>query len=147
MPTSDQIATVLMRFESILPRALEIEARKMYSIDMGQSAVYNDCGSPMCHGGWYAAASNIQRNTDFTHYDYGAKLMAHDLGFTDKEKLKEWADQNPKIWGNPYGIEMFCHRLAFVPMGAEITSLKQIYDHWKGVYDRVKAMEDFPKVI
>jgi hypothetical protein len=95
---------------------------------MMQGHVY-ECGSAMCHGGWYA----IIRGANY--YLTGAGLLAQDLGFAYSRGLEDWAALNPKIWGNKNGGSMFCSSSAFCK-NAHITDLSQIIDHWKGVKKR-----------
>jgi hypothetical protein len=75
-----------------------IEANKLFKkspVCMYETEI-NHCGSPMCHGGWYAI---IRGGCNFTR---GAYQMAEDLGFRPEYKLRDWAEANPEIWGKNY---------------------------------------------
>jgi hypothetical protein len=189
-PTSQQVQVVLDNFAKVLP----IANGHQHLLDMGDSRVriprlleelkYEPdeetiftvgekkyvCNTPMCHGGWYAAAvfTNKQVQEHIIDYGEGASRIAFDLGFTYKEDslgygdkqiqeelklgarydLTDWARQNPKIWGNDNGDEMFSFRSAFSneekrPNGAK--SLQEIVDHWTEVRDRLAELEAQPK--
>lgn len=93
------------------------------------------CGTPMCHGAWYALVRC--KNEAFSYYLQGADMMAEDLGF-QPGLLEEWAEDNPEIWGNEYGRSMFSAEYSFTDdTGPELTSLSQIIDHWRGVQSRL----------
>lgn len=104
------------------------------SIDMVECDVHI-CGSPMCHAGWYA----FSQVNNASRFEDGAERMAHDLGFDMIYDLKDWARENPLLWGNENGIFMFRDPSAFEskdrPEGA--TSLSDIADHWEEVSDRL----------
>lgn len=122
-------------------------------LDMRESAVnYNHtCGTIHCHGGWYAVAVCDVRGRRNVSFIDGAAEMARELGFYHPDNhaalsmLSMWAYQNPKIWGNERGGDMFGSKLAFThPVkrrcGAE--NLQHIIDHWEEVYERVKELEE-----
>lgn len=99
------------------------------------TGVLHPCGTPMCHGGYYAIVKGMssENQQDFTD---GANAMATDLGFNHNTDLEDWASQNPQLWGNDSGGDMFCGSHAFHDKG-EIKDLKIIIDHWKGVQKRL----------
>lgn len=93
----------------------------------------NICGTPVCHGGWYAIAKGSDT------YLGGALEMAEDLGFYQISELEIWAEQNDQLWGNIFGSHMFVSGCAFgdgTQNDKSLNSLIQIIDHWKGVKER-----------
>ena len=64
--------------------------------------------------------------------------MALDLGFITRDELRQWAKNNPKIWGNDDGGDMFCCDSAF---GFYEVTLKEICAHWLAVADRLEAAQ------
>ena len=110
-PTIKQVSYVIKKLKSVRE-----QARKKGAFNMSEERVYNDihdCGTVHCVAGWYAVA-NLRRKAikdkiekGRVDYSDGADLMSIDLGFTDKFDLKDWAEVNPKIWGNEDGDEMF----------------------------------------
>ena len=79
----------------------------------------------------------------------GATLIAERLGFrydySDSDKviqwrLKSWADQNPDLWGNQNGYEMFAYPTAF-PFPAcpdNDDAVRLIATHWRDVGNRIR---------
>jgi hypothetical protein len=128
-PTSKQFKTVINTFIKILPIA-----RFKGHLDMGQGDIEkNICGTPMCHGGWYAVAANVKPdNFGIVDFDDGALALAKTLGFIDKHALKDWALNNPNLWGNPYGNNMFCSISAF----NDAKTMRGVINHWIGVHNR-----------
>jgi hypothetical protein len=128
-PTSKQFKKVINNFIKVLPRALFNG-----NLIMGECRVEkNICGTPMCHGGWYAVASDVEVG-DFETVDYshGAQAMANALGFNHTFELREWAEVYPILWGNDYGYDMFCCNSAF----NNAKTLRGVVNHWIGVHNR-----------
>jgi len=132
-PTQEQFQTVIDNLEKAnTAKAL---------VNMGETEV-NYCGSPMCHGGWYAFSKDLRDidefsdNDSYISYFIGAEEMGKDLGFKDQFELMQWASSNDEIWGNKSGSYMFNGETAFLDGMTPITSLSQIIDHWKGVKER-----------
>lgn len=124
-PTSEQFKKVINNFIKILP-----QARFKGHLDMEEADVeINVCGTPMCHGGWYAVASKVGIRPDFAD---GANAMAVDLGFSYRGNLKCWADQNPKLWGNKFGYRLFSGNSAF----NYAKTMRGVINHWIGVHNR-----------
>lgn len=133
-PTKQQFQTVIDKLDGVLPLSL-FECHLNMSAVGVPSSKKEVCGTPMCHGGWYAAASGLFRNSNNVNkatYNDGANVLANDLGFVGQCELEDWAEENPKLWGNESGTLMFCTSEAF--NGA--TSLKQIRDWWADVRNR-----------
>lgn len=111
IPTQAQWQTVIDKFYSILPFTLEHEDH----LDMLEPVVLgygHECGTVHCVAGWYAIASMGEdvfnlRGTDYISYSTGVAKMANDLGFEHLFELPEWAHKNKKLWGNPYGSNLF----------------------------------------
>jgi hypothetical protein len=179
-PTSQQVRTVIDNFKKVLP----IANGHKFMLDMGCPYIYKEenivkeesCGTPMCHGGWYAAATlqdkmkevsldtgaRFGRRQYFMDYNNGAEQMAIDLGFTQTDDgeyenfegkmiketiearthLRDWASENPQIWGNRNGEDMFHSKDAFETEGSDgAESLQDIVDFWEKVYERIVALE------
>ncbi len=101
---------------------------------MRETEIDNKCGTPMCHGGWYAVATQPK----LEHYTEGADLMANDLGFNNGKELEQWARENRELWGGNGGMYMFCNLNAFTIDG-EVNpnlTLKDIRNWWAGVHNR-----------
>ena len=118
-PTVKQVNYVIDKLESVREQASEEGA-----LDMNETNVYSEkhkyeCGTVHCVAGWYAVA-NLNRqvikdkfNQGCVGFDDGANLIAQDLGFGWSYPLKNWAEENPEIWGNEDGFEMFESELAY----------------------------------
>lgn len=159
-PTSKQIFAVADRLQSMVKYASNSENLKMGALGIKD---YRACGTYMCHGGWYGAASGIKRGA----FSEGADLIAEHLGWKEPIHLtykngtencnyepkvmfnvNKWAASQPEIWGNANGDYIFGSGSAFIqpekrPMGALI--LQHIVDHWREVGERVKAIEEAEK--
>lgn len=151
-PTSEQVTKVIENFKKVLPIAnghthlLNMqEARVNLNLKVGE-----ECGTPMCHAGWYALAVKDELPTDRgINFQHGKILMSKHLGFEElgDYDVSTWAYQNPDIWGNNYGSGMFCDPEAFVtdkrPNYWDL-SLQSIVDHWTDVRDRLIELEKNP---
>nr|CAC9628078.1 hypothetical protein [uncultured Gammaproteobacteria bacterium]CAC9654907.1 hypothetical protein [uncultured Gammaproteobacteria bacterium] len=51
----------------------------------------------------------------------------------------DWAVDNPKLWGNNRGDDMFCSRLAFTNDEYKQLTHIDIINHWKQVLKKVEA--------
>jgi len=111
-------------------------------VDMWHSEVNrekNFCGTSACHGGWYAAYSDLEDVTDYTQ---GKELMATDLGFEGGSQLKFWAEHNPELWGNLEGWDMFQHKNAFGKPSKINLTLTDISKHWMKVAGRLYKLQE-----
>ena len=119
----------------ILDKALE--KHPSMKLDMLEDAVQSRshlCGTVHCHAGAYLIGSiKIEERKRYT-FVRGADLMAHNLGFKDRDCLKDWAYSNPKIWGNNYGWKMFSLKTAF----NDAENVSEIAAWWRSVGDRIK---------
>ena len=122
-PTVEQVNFVIKKLQLVRDDAI-----KEGAFNMNVWRVYDDhheCGTVHCVGGWYAVANWRRQaikdkfNKGRVTYEHGADLMAKDLGFFDRDCLVGWANDNPKIWGNKYGFEMFTGKLAYSNKGFE----------------------------
>lgn len=125
---------VIEKLESVLPQALELEKRKGFSVNMLQTTVFNTCDSPMCFAGWFGVGLGFQKYTE------PADHMAKVCGFSGKQTMEFWANQNPVLWGNENGCGMFASDRAF-GLQHPNQSLSQIVDHLKKVYSRVERYQ------
>jgi hypothetical protein len=133
--TKAQVQTVIDNFRKVLPLTVQENHLAMH-----QGAVNTDgykCGTIHCHAGWYAiAACDISKPLMFVH---GSHQLAQDLGFAHHLHLRLWARDNPEIWGNEHGTQMFIDKQAFESEsrleGAQ--NLQDIIDHWSEVQSRL----------
>lgn len=127
-PTQEQFDIVINKFKKI------IEAYPQGQVKMTNVGIHK-CGTPMCHAGWYALASDIKG-----HYQNGTSQMTQDLGFDFTYQLKAWAHENRRIWGNKEGFNMFNEPQAFNGLENlkrdDKFGLQIIVDHWEGVKQR-----------
>ena len=124
-PTVKQVNFVIGRLllvknDALKEGAFDIAENRVYSKKSGY-----ECGTVHCVAGWYVVA-NLHRkeikdrvNKGYVDYNAGTKLMANDLGFIDKFELRDWAHDNPKIWDNLNGYDMFTDELAYNNPGFE----------------------------
>jgi hypothetical protein len=118
-PTIKQVEYVIGRLQLVIGQAC-----KEGALDMDEGRVYSevdnyDCGTVHCVGGWYAFA-NLRRQViksrikhGYVSFKNGAKLLANDLGFANQFILEDWANDNPRIWGNINGYYMFSSESAY----------------------------------
>ena len=155
-PTSQQIKTVIETFESIT------DLKPV--VDMANEEIeQNDCGTIACHAGHYALAKlrnradcqfdsesgGFRRGGENVSHIHGSQMISYDLGFLGyRTELLRWASENPELWGNRYGRYMFAGACAFTGLDADEDlwtnkkiSFADIVNHWRGVYQRVKASE------
>lgn len=136
IPTDKQFEKVIKKFESVLPLAKHDD-----QLDLNNIWVCNEdhkCGTVHCVGGWYAVANpnnpkiKAAIKKQDAEYDLGADLMAQHLGFKHASKLTDWAEENPVIWGNIYGGNLFAEEEAW----NDAKNLKDIVKHLKEVRQR-----------
>lgn len=131
-PTPQQVQTVIDNLELANKMAKYDAKVNMYNGEVD----INLCGTPMCHGGWYA----IVRGGN--SYTKGSSHMADDLGFEHFEDLEYWAKENPTIWGNDNGSYMFCAGEAFNQSDDTGFTLTTIINHWKQVKINLENRND-----
>ena len=94
---------------------------------------YKSCG---CHAGFISAVFGASKDTEWVE---GTDLLGTFLGFRDSCELTKWAQENPEIWGNEKGNDMFYTGCAF-GLDFKIFSAKRILNHWEGVLERLQAI-------
>lgn len=100
----------------------------------------NICETPACHAGWFGVIKHAESKRGTYYIEY-AREMAKFLGMRDDDDLTEWACQNPIVWGNSYGDEMFMNARAFGESdddGMNRVSIQQIAQHWYNVGERMQ---------
>ena len=135
-PTSKQVELVISNL-----RTIEKEANKEGMFDIREGNI--TCGAPACVGGWYTIARIGYRQGN-PEYDYisGANMMAEDLGFGNYCDLLDWAHENQEIWGNDSGINMFSHVSAYNDLKIADLPMTCVIEHWEGVRDRLREIEN-----
>ncbi len=115
------------------------------------------CGTPGCHAGLISiVAKELPEMKDtykrllilklgikchnFALYSFQiwADTLTDFLGFKDRYGLLDWAVDNPKLWGNNRGYDMFCARLAFTDDKSKHLTHRDIINHWKQVLKNIK---------
>jgi hypothetical protein len=137
-PTIEQVDFVIDKLKSVRDDAI-----KKGAFDMNVWRVYSkknkhECGTIHCVAGWYAVA-NLHRKEikagikeGLVRREDGANLMANDLGFEYGYVLAIWAEDNPKIWGNEDGDEMFESELSYDDEGFD-----GVISQWELVRDNL----------
>jgi hypothetical protein len=114
------------------------------------------CGTPGCHAGLISIVAqelpelqDIYKNhIYFTkgggnesnyHSCVWANTLAEFLGFIDRRDLEEWAQDNPKFWGNKFGRGMFYFPSAFTDDTNKQLTHRDIINHWKQVLKNIEA--------
>lgn len=131
MPTKKQWQTVIDNFYKILPLTLEQGNGHLDMSEPDVNYIKEQCGTIHCVGGWYAIAT-LDFENDFLDFTNGARSMAIDLGFGNKNYLEIWSNDNPKIWGNCFGGSMFYDKAAY----DNAQSIEDVIHHLEGVRDR-----------
>ena len=127
---------------------------KDWEVNMG-SGRKPMCDTPGCHAGLISIVAKdlpelqeiyenhiyfsegCENERDY-HYSLWADTLAEFLGFVDKRDLRAWAKDNPKLWGNKEGYNMFCSFFAFTyDLNKEITHI-DIINHWKQVLKNIE---------
>ena len=140
-PRPEDIRKVADRLESVAGTAC---------LDMAASFVKKSpyhCKTVACHGGFYALACSVEMkdgkvdpHDGSTNYKVGANQMALDLGFSSMSSIKDWAGENPDLWGNRFGLSMFGAPQAFgFDHEDNRIRLENIIKWWRDVADRIEA--------
>lgn len=137
-PTKKQMQKVIDLMYTILP--LTFERKRSLDMEEGQVNCDYECGSVHCFGGWFAVAClEAGLLEGYVTFRGGGYLMANMLGFGRRHEFECWADDNPDIWDNPYGMEMFIDKKAFKspqrPSGAK--DVADIINHLQDVQARL----------
>jgi hypothetical protein len=118
------------------------------------------CGTPGCHAGLISiVAKDLTEMKDtykrllilklgikcnnFALYSFHiwADTLTDFLGFKDRFGLMDWARDNPKLWGNKRGDDMFCSHLAFTDYEDKEITHRDIINHWKQVLKNIEEEE------
>ena len=119
-----------------------------------------ECGTVACFAGHYAMAKAMESDEDlewqniithderktlyherlipryFSYFEDGMTHLKRDLDIQNCHALCVWAGENPDIWGNGYGIDMFASGIAYGVLACDDISMDVIIRHWRGVADR-----------
>lgn len=140
IPSKKQWQTVIDKFKSILHRLPENH------LDMRVAVVYrrkqqflHECGTVHCVAGWYYLASKTdieleaaKTRTSYIGFTSGVMIMREDLGFHTTAELEEFVRNNPEIWGNSHGQELFSDSIAY----DNAETLHEVVTYLEGVRDR-----------
>jgi hypothetical protein len=109
------------------------------------------CGTPGSHAGLISiVAKDLPKLQDIYNDDcrvhnnsyeddVWADVLAVFLGFKNMQDLKRWAKDNPKLWGNKYGYDMFCSWQAVTKYSDKILIHRDIINHWKQILVNIEA--------
>lgn len=111
----------------------------------------NKCGTSACHMGWYGlfksptAIEGVTAIEETQVYTQGVRYLSKDLGFDEGacfvQGVLNWAESNPKLWGDNRGGNMCQGNSEYHSFGDNPT-LESIGIHWLKVAERVKVLED-----
>ncbi len=75
------------------------------------------------------------------HYIFSvwSSALAIFLGFKYDDELEVWAGDNPRLWGNNRGYDMFCSHLAFTDYEDKQLTHRDIIEYWKQVLKNIEA--------
>lgn len=146
-PTSKKVGYLINKLKSVENLASKEGALNMNVAQVSGGKDNYKCGTVHCHAGWYAVANKrhkvIKKEIErgYCGYTDGVELMCTDLEFNHYNKDEEislvaWAIENPKIWGNNSGKDMFRLEKAFNYPG-----FCGIIRHWQDVRDRLLKIE------
>ena len=163
MITSENIFKLVKTFERLYllknnPLLLDMAEFWVHGCNFATKEAYHECGTIHCHAGWYYIAKRVSDDGEIVHDDFVAKYgcsveyqegvseMAEDLGYeyrpghiyTRGGPITTYFKERPDLWGNEFGIDMFCHDKAF---GEGQISMKKIIEHWGNVGLRVLTEE------
>ena len=159
-PTSEAARAVAATFDEAA-RLDKAEVNMHYASAYRESGFLGfGCKTVACHGGWYETVHQMRRadvadptqlgrrgdklrehgSSTTIHFSDGAMRMASDLGFESMAELAEWAGENPALWGNGHGAEMFFAPFAFGQHNNRF-GMDVLASHWHGVADRLAQRE------
>jgi hypothetical protein len=118
------------------------------------------CETPGCHAGLISiVAQDLPELQDiyknhiyFTkvggdeseyHYNIWVDTLTDFLGFSEEKDLECWAKDNPKIWGNKFGRDMFMTAVAFTDDTNKHLTHRDIINHWKQVLVNLDTMTEY----
>ncbi len=115
-----------------------------FNMKVGGVQTYNhNCGTVHCVAGWFAVSNSenhtikkLIKNNSCDYFD-GADMIAEILGFKNYLCLSEYMDDNPKIWGNSFGEEIFESCAAYNGLDESSEEpMTIVIKHFEGVRDR-----------
>ncbi len=121
------------------------------------------CGTPGCHTGLVSIVAKDLPGLEETYlkvfkiyfkiykdikpdlyvYTIWADTLAEFLGFGDMLDLRLWARDNPKLWGNKYGVFMFSDKRAFTNDKTKEIDHRDIINHWKQVLVNLDTIKEY----
>jgi hypothetical protein len=131
---------------------------KDWDVEM-ESTKEPTCGTPGCHAGLISiVAKDLPELQEIHkihlyltnrvgcqsnyHYSIWADTLAEFLGIKNRTHLREWAKDNPKLWGNKFGEVMFMAAATFTDdtgnLPKQLTH-RGIINHWKQVLKNIEA--------
>ncbi len=136
-----------------LVKAFDVLSDDIKDMDVNRGSINEPlCGTPCCHAGLISIVAKdlpelqdiYNYNDDYRtyednyEYDIWADTLAEFLGFVDMCCLRDWVRDNPKLWGNKFGQDMFYYPSAFVgDSGKKLTHI-DIINHWKQVLANIE---------
>jgi hypothetical protein len=134
---------------------------KDWDIDMNNDEEPT-CNTPGCHAGLISiVAKDLPELKDIYEriilskwkdsryrYEVWSNALTVFLGFKNSRDLRFWAENNPKLWGNKYGGDMFVFDIAFIDdtkayiddLAKQLTH-RDIINHWKQVLTNIEKGE------
>jgi hypothetical protein len=116
------------------------------------------CGTPGCHAGLISIVAeslpelqeiykplysleceSVGKKKNHYIFSVWSSALAIFLGFKYDNELEVWAGENPRLWGNNRGYDMFCSRLAFTNELYKQLTHRDIINHWKQVLKNIEA--------
>jgi hypothetical protein len=76
-------------------------------------------------------------------YTFWARALAVFLCFKDRVSFIYWAGDNPEIWGNEHGDDMFEFGKAFTDYENKEITHRDIINHWKQVLVNLDTMTEY----
>ncbi len=116
------------------------------------------CDTPGCHAGLISIVAKelpelqeiyenhiyfMSETEIFYKYYVWADTLADFLGFEKMRDLEDWAKENPKIWGNIFGGNMFKLTMAFTDYLPKQLTHRDIINHWKQVLVNLDTMTEY----
>lgn len=139
-PIPARLVAMAKRFESLHASCKRLDFRE------GFAPRDTKCGSVACHGGWAGHVLDVPPTGRRTYFEKGADALAAHLFDDPKASAYEflrWADQNPELWGNPWGAKMFGSDGYFafnIKSPAISCTLQHIADHYREVAARIRGV-------
>ncbi len=132
---------------------------KDWDIDMNNEEEPT-CNTPGCHAGLisivakdlpelkdiYERITLSKWNSSRYRYEVWSNALTVFLGFKNRHDLEIWAENNPKLWGNKFGGDMFLFDIAFIDDtnafiddSAKQLTHRDIIEYWKQVLKNIES--------